>query len=481
MYLLLIILLFLAIILFRTINFKNNNSSDMKELNYESLDLSKSQVEKKLSEAVKIKTISNSDYSKTDWSEYTRYHELMKELFPLVHSNLDKKIINDYSLVYHWKGRSTDQKPILVTAHMDVVPIEKGTEEDWNHKPFSGTIADDYVWGRGTLDTKVHMIGALEAVESLLKEDYIPHRDIYFAFGHDEEVGGTQGAAKIVEYFIENNIEFEYLIDEGGCVAEEAIKEISKPIALIGIGEKGYANIKVSISDNGGHGSMPPRHTALGKVAQAINNLEKNQCPLKLTKPVKEFLLRIGPEMKFGNRLILSNLWLFKPLFLNIFSKTKTGNAMLRTTTAATMAEASMEPNVLPQRAFAIFNFRIRPEEKGEDLLEHIRNVNKGIPIEVDVMRLEEPSEISDPNSQGFKKIESITKNIYKDAIVAPYLVMAGTDARKYEPVCKDIYRYTPFKIHNDEMSKIHGTNENISIENINNCLKFFYILFREC
>lgn len=233
---------------------------------------------------------------------------------------------------------------------MDVVPIEKGTEEDWNYEPFSGAIVDEYVWGRGTIDTKVHMIGALEAAESLLNENYVPDRDIYFAFGHDEEVGGTQGADRIVKYFIENDIEFEYLIDEGGCVTEEAIKEISKPIALIGVGEKGYANIKVSISDSGGHGSMPPRHTALGKVAQAINNLEKNQCPLKLTKPVKEFLLKIGPEMKFTNKVILSNLWLFKTLFLRNFSKTRTGNAMLRTTTAATMAEASMEPNVLPQK-----------------------------------------------------------------------------------------------------------------------------------
>lgn len=481
MYLLVILLLFLAIIIFRTINFKNNDNGDLKELNYDGVDFTKLEAYKKLSEAVKVKTISNSDYSKTDWNEFINYHELLKKLFPLVHSNLNKKIINDYSLVYHWKGKDSNKKPILITAHMDVVPIEKGTEEDWNYEPFSGAIADEYVWGRGTIDTKVHMIGALEAAENLLKENYVPDRDIYFAFGHDEEVGGTQGAAKIVEYFIENHIEFEYLIDEGGCVAEEVIKEISKPIALIGVGEKGYANIKVSISDNGGHGSMPPRHTALGQVAQAINNLEKNQCPLKLTKPVKEFLLKIGPEMKFSNKLILSNLWLFKPLFLRIFSKTKTGNAMLRTTTAATMAEASMEPNVLPQKASAIFNFRIRPEEKDEDLLNHIRSVNRNIPIEVDVLRLEEPSKISDSNSQGFKNIEAITKYVYNDVIVAPYLVMAGTDARKYEPVCNNIYRYTPFKIHNDEMSKIHGTNENISIENVNNCLKFFYILFREC
>lgn len=481
MYLLIIIIAIIVIILFRTFNFKNKTINELKELNYNKKNFEESQVEKKLAEAIKIKTISNSNYAKTNWEEFRKYHKLLEELFPLVHSSLNKKIINDYSLVYHWKAKNSKKKPILITAHMDVVPIEKGTENDWDHAPFSGAISQGYVWGRGALDTKIHMIGALEAAEILLKENYTPDRDIYFAFGHDEEVGGTEGAKRIAEYFKENNIEFEYLIDEGGCVAEGVIEEISKPIALIGIGEKGYANIKISVSDDGGHGSMPPKHTALGLVAQAINNLEKKQCRIKLVKPVKEFLLRIGPEMKFINKLILSNLWLFKPLFLTIFSKTKTGNAMLRTTTAATMTNASMEPNVLPQKASATFNFRIRPEETGEDLLHHIRSVNKNIPIEIDVLRLEEPSKVSDSNSEGFNNIEAITKFLYKDVIVAPYLVMAGTDARKYEDVCKNIYRYTPFKIHNDEMSKIHGTNENISIENVNNCLRFFYILFKEC
>ncbi|GKX31963.1 peptidase M20 [Vallitalea longa] len=480
LYLLLIVIIVLIIIVtIRTIRFKNDDIIIKNEVDH--IEYDKMACSKKLSEAVKIKTISNSDYSKTDWNEFIRYHKLLEELFPLVHKNIERKIINNYSLLYHWKSSNTSKKPIIITAHMDVVPVEESTVKDWKQEPFSGIIKDDIVWGRGTIDTKVHMIAALEAAELLLKEGYKPDKDVYFAFGHDEEVGGKQGAVKIAEYLKEKGIEFDYLIDEGGCVTEGAIKEIAKPIALIGIGEKGYCNIKLEVKSSGGHASMPPQHTSLGIIAQAINNLEKKQCKLKLIKPVEKFLLKIGPEMKLTNRVVLSNLWLFKPLFIRGFSKMQSGNALLRTTTAVTMAEGSMEPNILPQKASVTCNYRVLPGETSNDLIDHIKEINKKLPIEIKTLRIENPSLISNTETEGFHKIEDITNRIYQNVIVAPYIVLAGTDARKYEPVCKNIYRFSPYKLHNDELRKIHGTNENLSVANINKCLEFFYYLLKEC
>ncbi|QUH30475.1 M20/M25/M40 family metallo-hydrolase [Vallitalea guaymasensis] len=474
-----IIILLLIIITVRTIRFKNVDihvSEQDSNVKYDRMACAN-----KLAKSVQIKTISNSDYSITDWEQFKRYHSLIEEMFPLVHKNIDRKIINEYSLLYHWNGKNkNNKKPIIITAHMDVVPIEEGTEKDWKQEPFSGAIVDDIIWGRGTIDTKVHMIAVLEAAELLLKEGFVPDRDVYFGFGHDEEVGGKQGAVKIVEYLKGQGIEFDYVLDEGGCVTEGAIKEIAKPIALIGIGEKGYCNIKIEIEGNGGHASMPPKHTSLGLIGQVINNLETKQCKLKLTKPVEEFLLKIGPEMKLLNRIILSNLWLFRPLFVRVFSKMQSGNALLRTTTAVTMAEGSMEPNVLPQKASVTCNFRVLPGETGEDLVNHIEQVNKDIPIKIQPLRMEDPSMISSSKTEGFKKIENITNRVYKDVIVAPYIVLAGTDARKYEPVCNNIYRFSPYKLHNDELGKIHGTNENLSVDNVNKCLEFFYYLLKE-
>lgn len=468
----------IIILLIRTNEFKvKGNSGQTIELNY---NADETEAARKLSEAVKVKTVSNSDYSKTDWNEFKRYQQLMEELFPLVHSTMEKEIINGYSLLYRWKGRNDSKKPILITAHMDVVPVEPGTEKDWAYGPFSGEIKEGYVWGRGTLDTKIHMITSLEAAENLIKEGFVPEGDIYFAYGHDEEVGGPQGASKIVEYLKEKNIYFDFLIDEGGCVTVGAIGGIKKPLALVGIAEKGFANIKISLPGDGGHASMPPKHSALGLIAKVIANLENNQCRAELIKPVRELLMKIGPEMSFVNRLILSNLWLFKKLFISIFSKSKSGNAMLRTTTAVTMSEASAAPNVLPQKASVIVNFRIRPGETGEDLLNHIKEVNQGLPIEVETLRLENPSKMSSSHTEGFRKIESITKALYEDVIVAPYIVMAGTDARKYEPVCDNMYRFTPYMIDNSELGKIHGTNENISVENIKKCTEFFYTLLKQ-
>lgn len=468
----------ITIVIIRTLTFKSNTAGRQTVEINDTID--ENETARKLSEAVKVKTISNIDYNSTDWNEFNKYHKLMEELFPLVHAAMEKEIINGYSLLYHWKGKDNRKKPILITAHMDVVPVEDGTESDWTYGPFSGDIKDGYVWGRGTLDTKIHMIASLEAAENLIRDGFVPEGDIYFAFGHDEEVGGMQGASKIVEHLKSKGMAFDYLIDEGGCVTLNAIGGITKPLALVGIGEKGFANIKITLSGEGGHSAMPPKHSALGLLAKAIGNLENNQCRARLIKPVREFLMRIGPEMGFINRLILSNLWLFKPLFISIFSKSKSGNAMLRTTTAVTMAQASMVPNVLPQKASAVVNFRIIPGETGAGLLLHVKDVNKGLPIEVEPLILEEPSMLSSSDTEGFAKIESITKTLYGDVIVAPYIVMAGTDARKYESICENVYRFTPYLIDNSELGKMHGTNENISIENIKRCTQFFHTLFKQ-
>lgn len=472
-----LLLLFISLLLLRTANFKSHNQIiEGEPVNCENRGFNGVE---KLSEAIKIKTISSIDYEKVDWDEFQKYHKKMEELFPLVHENLEKTVINGYSLVFHWKGKDSSKKPYLIMAHMDVVPVEAGTEKDWKYDAFSGAIEEGCVWGRGALDIKIHMISALEACEVSLKEGFMPDRDIYFAFGHDEEVGGSQGASQIVEYFKEKGVEFDLLLDEGGCITKGVLAGVDKPIALIGIGEKGYANIKITVEGAGGHSSTPPPSSSLGLLAKVITNLEKKQCKLTLIKPIEEFLMKIGPEMGFVNKLILSNLWLFKPVFLKIFAKTKNGNALLRTTTAVTMANASMQPNVLPQKASTIANFRILQGETGQDLIEHIKDVNKGINIDIEPLRLENPSAISPTDSAAYSVIEKNIKRIYSDAIVAPYLMLAGSDSRKYEPVCKNIYRFTPYLINNSELSKIHNTNENISCENVDRCTAFFYEIYR--
>ncbi|MBN1501729.1 MAG: M20 family peptidase [Spirochaetes bacterium] len=440
----------------------------------ENPDIDISRAAEKLSEAVKIPTISYADKSRIDFSRLVEYRNLLKKMFPLLHDALEQTIINDYSLIYKWQASDPSGKPILLMSHMDVVPVEESTADDWTYAPFSGRIKDGYVWGRGAIDTKVTMISIMESIELLIEKGHVPDRDIYLAFGHDEEIHGFNGGKKIAEYFKEHNVRFEFTIDEGGIITNDSITGVNGMVALVGIGEKGYADLKISVEADGGHASMPSGITALGQLAKVIANLEKHQMKPSLQKPVIYFLKSIAPYMKISSRIIIANLWIFKPLFMKIFLKSKTGNALLRTTTAVTMANAGSAPNVLPQKAYIIVNHRIAPHENIDTLLNHIKSVNKNIPLEIEILKGNNPSKISGIGSSGFNKIAEALHILFKDVIVAPYLVMAATDSRYMEEVSDDVYRFAPILLSRDEISSIHSTNERISVENIKNCIMFF-------
>ncbi len=475
--LLTIIIILTAVVVIRTRRFR----PALKEEKSDYKPSAEPATAKKLAEAVSCRTVSHLEARATDWGEFTRLQELLEQHFPLVHSVCTKTVINGYSLSYHWKapGSEPAQKPILITAHMDVVPVEEETSTDWTYPAFDGLIRDGFVWGRGTLDIKIHMIAALEAVERLIKEGFTPSRDIYLAFGHDEEIDGMQGAARIAEYYAGQGLRFDYVLDEGGFAARGLLEGIEKPIALVGTGEKGFANIRLNVTSDGGHSSMPARHSSLGILAQALCRLEKHTFKPRLIPSVRGFLLDLGPHMKGINRVILANLWLFKPLFLKMFSGSNMGGALLKTTVAVTMASGSPAPNIIPQKSSAVINCRILPGETGEDLMNFLKRMLKGLPVELEPLVVDEPSKISPADTPGYRTIGRLIKKYCGDAIVVPYLVMASTDARKYEPVCDNIYRFTPYLVDSRDTERIHGTNERISIENVNRCVDFFVELLK--
>jgi len=294
-----------------------------------------------LSKAIQFRTISYPDTSKIDGSEFLALHDYFEKTFPTLHSTLIKKVIGKYSLLYKWKGRNTDLKPILLMAHFDVVPAESNAENPWKHPPFAGNIADGYIWGRGTLDDKSSVLGILEAVETLVAEGFQPERTIYLAFGHDEEVGGFNGAAKIAKHFHSSGIEFEYVLDEGGLIIDGMLPGVSAPTALIGIAEKGYLSIVLTAESQGGHSSAPPKHTAVGVLSTAIHKLEKSPLPGEIKGATKIMFEYLGPEMSFFPKMLFANLWLSGGLLKSQLSKSSFTNAMLRTSTAATMFEGS--------------------------------------------------------------------------------------------------------------------------------------------
>ena len=433
---------------------------------------------KNLSEAIKIKTVSNSDYEKINFSEFDKFIEYLKNTYKLVHSHLEFTRVNTYGLVYRWRGESKDKLPIMFIAHYDVVPVENNTEKDWKYDAFSGIVAEERIWGRGTLDIKSQVIAILETAEQLLNNGYMPERDIFFAFGHDEEVGGRNGAKQIAEYFSEKNIKFEAIYDEGGIVITDAMKNVKSPMALIGIAEKGYCDVKIKVNSDGGHSSMPPKNTALGNLSKIICEIEKKPMKAKLCMPVHNMLKNICSEMGILVEIAVKNSWLFKPVLIKILSSSPMTNAMVRTTTAATMSKASDAPNVLPQNAIAVINSRLLPGDSSEDLVNHIKQITDKYNAEVEKIQVEEPSQISPIDTIGYMKLQETIKKIFGNVIVTPYLVMGGTDSRKYEIVCNNIYRFTPCKINSEEQSTMHNTNESITIENYYKMLNFYeYII----
>lgn len=475
-----VVIAILTIIVVRTFTF--SKSEEIYEVICDSSPVDKDEAVRKLQHAISIKTVSNSDLQKTDWKEFENFIVYLEKAFPLIHERMERTVINEYSLIFKWDGEDKKLKPGMIMAHIDVVPVEEGTLKDWDANPFSGEIIDGFIYGRGSMDIKIQLITAMQACESLLKDGFTPKRDIYLCFGHDEETGGADGAAHILEYLKSRNLRFEFIIDEGGAVNSGAISSVKKSVAFIGIAEKGYCNLKINIKTKGGHASTPPAHTALGLVSKVICDIEKNKMKKHLTVPSLNMIKALAVHMNFFNRMIIANLWLFKPLFMKVFAKPgTTGEALLRTTIAPTMSNASMEPNVLPQVASFTVNCRILQGDSGNKLINHIREKCKKYEHTIETLRLDEPSNVSDHQSDIFKLISGITLGIYDEAVIVPYLMVAGTDCYKFECICKNVIRFTPFFIPMKDMGRIHSTNERNSIENVENCVKFFTTLLKNC
>lgn len=432
---------------------------------------------KDLSDAIQIKTISNVDADKVDWNEFKRLHALFEERFPLVYKNLKCEEISLASLLFTWEGKNPDLEPIALLGHQDVVPVAEGTEGDWTHPAFDGVDDGEFVWGRGALDMKNHLIAVLESVEALLAEGFEPERTVYLCFGHDEEIvaAPTSGAGSIAAVLKERGVHLDSVIDEGGAILNLHVGNIlNKKLAGVGIAEKGYADYRVSVSAKGGHSSQPPEHTALGALADVIKDIEGHQFKAKMPAFVYELFTKIGKNVSYPARIVTCNLWLLKPLITAVMRKIPPAASLIHTTTAVTMAEGSPAANVLPQKASVTVNFRMMPGVTIKNVEEHIRKCVRNKDIEVEYLKGKEASKVSPTDSRSFKILEEICTRTDRDLLVAPYLVMGGTDAYHYEEVCDNIYRFAPFVMDTKLLLTTHGTDERIPIACMADALKFF-------
>jgi carboxypeptidase PM20D1 len=422
--------------------------------------------------------VSSPDYAATGFTPFREFIAFLAEAYPGFHRACELTRINDYALIYRWRGSNPSLPPMILTAHYDVVPVEAGTEEAWTHPGFSGAVAEGRVWGRGTLDIKSQLTAHMEAAEALMAQGFVPQRDFYFIYGQDEETGGRNGALKAAEYLAAQGVRAEGLLDEGGFVVSGVIRGIKCPLALIGVAEKGFCNYEITVEGEGGHSSMPPAHTALGKAALLVCALEKHPLPARLTPPVLGMLRNIAGEMGFMVRMAVANLWLFRPLLLGILAKNPATNAMIRSTFAATMAKASDAANVLPQKAKITVNVRLLGGDTTDQVAAYIqetaRAASPSMALSIVKQTPAEPSQVSPADSRVYRYLAGLVGELYPQAITTPYLVMGGTDARKYYNICDNVYRFTPVLITDEEKNTTHNTNESITTANYSRMIHFF-------
>ncbi len=428
---------------------------------------------KRFSESLKIKTISYPDRSKFDFSEFDRFIDFLEQSYPEVHENLQLEKINDYALMYKWSGTDSSKNPIGLTAHYDVVPVLEGTEKNWEQDPFGGEVVDGYIWGRGTLDDKIGVIGILEAITYLLDQNFIPNRDMYFMFGFDEEIGGEEGAKAIVDTLEERGITFDFVLDEGGAIVENMVPGVDDPVGVVGVAEKGSATVELTVEGSGGHSSQPKSETNIGKIARAIAKLEETQFEASLSGPGELLFDYVTPHMNFGLKYVMSNRFLFKPIIEKILLQEPASAALIRTTIAPTIFQAGEQYNVLPEKASAIINLRILPGDTLESVKSYIEETIDDEDIKVTITG-NESSKVSSADTWQFEVIQQASRNVYDNAIIAPYLMFAGSDAKHYDRISENTYRFLPVLLTSVDLERMHGTNEHISVDNFINGIKVY-------
>jgi len=436
----------------------------------------------RLAGAVRFKTISSLEDPAANNAEFAGLHAYLAQQFPTLHATLKLEQPGDNALVYIWPGSDPKAQPIALMAHQDVVPIAAGTEDKWQAEPFAGTIRDGFVWGRGAWDDKGNLLAQMEAIELLAKSGFKPRQTIYLISGADEEDGGHRGAERIAQRLKAQGVRFAWVLDEGLLVTEGALPGLTKPAALVGVAEKGYASFNLSLDATPGHSSMPPLHgSAIGVMGGALARLEAQQMPASINGGVAASMFEtLAPEMSGFGRVALSNMWLFGPLVQKQLEASPSSNAMLRTTTALTIVNGGNKDNVLPGRVDATVNFRVLPGDSLASVQDHVHKAIDNPAIKVEPYPGNaEPSPVSPTDAAGYADIEKTVRQVFSEGIVAPGLMLGATDGRHMAIAADAVYRFSPVRARPEDLPRFHGTNERISIANYVEMIQFYNQLLR--
>ncbi|MGW0180095.1 M20/M25/M40 family metallo-hydrolase [Nocardia sp. NPDC003345] len=402
--------------------------------------------------------------------EFGRLEAHLEESFPLVHADLELEKFG-HSRLYTWRGTDPSRTAAILLAHQDVVPA--GDPPAWTHPPFAGVVDDEFIWGRGAIDDKSRVLAILEAVEAALAAGERPRHTVYLAFGHDEEVFGDSGAVLMAARLRELGVRADLLLDEGGVITDGIVDDVRVPVATIMLGEKGYATIRLSVSDKGGHSSMPGKQTAVGRLSRAVGRIQDHPMPLRVTPVVTDMLARLRPHLPPTKRRLVGLAGFAAPVIGRIMAATPQTESLVRTTTAPTVIRGGVKANVLPQQAEALVNFRILPGDSVESVLAHCRRTVRDPEVRIEAVGMSsEPSPTTTPGP-GFELIARITRQVVPGAAVTTGLVPGATDSRHYDDLAETRCNFAPIRLTATDLERIHGNDERLSRVNYARLIDF--------
>ena len=457
-----VIVLFLAVLLIRAAMYK---PYDELKPSGEKVILNEEKIVSDMVEMIRCKTVSYNDEKLINKEEFRKFQELLPKLYPLVHGICPREFVGVNGMLYHWKGK-TSEEPVVLMSHYDVVPVE---ESLWEKPAFEGIVEDGVIWGRGTLDTKGTFCGIMEAAEKLIAEGFVPEHDIYFAFSGQEEINGPSCPA-IVDLFEKRGIRPALVVDEGGAIVENVFPGVDRECALIGIAEKGLANFEFKANSGGGHASMPPV------------DVEKHPFPRQLTKPVREMLDILGRHSGFAYKILFANMWCMEPLFDKVCRMSGGElNAMMRTTCAMTKMQGGKAFNVIPPAASVGMNLRLLGKDTVDSAKAYLEKVIHNPKIEVSVFEGRNPSAESDTDCKEYTRLCQAIADTWTEAIVSPYLMMACSDSWHYCRITDHVYKFSAMKLSKEERGMIHGNNERVPIKTLVKTVEFYVRLMEKC
>lgn len=418
---------------------------------------------------IKVPTVTNSDRQ-----NFVNFRKVLAEEFPAVYANCDVIMPGgdkSDAIMFKWKGKSS-ARPLVLMAHQDVVPAVGG---DWKYEPFSATVADGKMWGRGTMDCKNTLFCTMRSVNELIEEGFVPEQDVYLAYSDSEETSGP-GAEYCRDWLINNGIKPAVAVDEGGAIVEQAFPGMTKPFAMVGIIEKGYCDLKFIARSKGGHSSSPPNNTPFARLAAFIDYCENHTVfKHRMTRPARDMLKGLSDGLTGPLKFVTAHVDFFTPLIVALLPKiTPFGAALLGTTMTFTMAEGATAANVIPLEASVVANLRFAPGDDDKACIEKVRQIAKKFDIETEVLNSRNASPVVDVTSADYKYFTDTLRKVFPDIGVAPYLMFGGTDCRTMQEITPCAIRCTPCRLSAEQLASMHAANENIDLSALTEGVKFF-------